>query len=269
MDLPVGLIGIGEMGLPMARNLIRAGYPVFVLDTNPEPVGILEKEGARVAGSPEEMARNARFIMVIVRTPAQVKQVILGDHGILTGARPDDAVAVMSTIDPVLMMGLAEKAGDQGVHMLDAPVSGARQRAESGDLTIMIGGSREVFETHKPVFRVMGRELYYMGGAGSGQCAKLINNLLLLIHMCAAHEAKALAESLDLDLDKLFGLIKESTGNSWIIENWDVVAAWKDQYVEGGTLDLLYKDINLTLALAESKRVPVHLSSLAKQLVRY
>ncbi len=175
----------------------------------------------------------------------------------------------MSTIDPMMAKKLAGIAKEKGADLLDAPVSGARQGAETGTLTVMVGGAEEVSKRCKPIFDVLGKNIFYLGEVGMGESAKLINNLLLLVNMSAAYEAVALGKKAGVKMDVLFDLIKVSTGNSWVIEHWDMVTSWKDKYKVGGTLDLIYKDINLTLDLGENLKVPLYLSSLAKQLVRY
>ena len=152
---------------------------------------------------------------------------------------------------------------------MDAPVSGAQQRAESGELTVMIGGPEQLYGRFRPVFEVLGSNVFHIGDVGAGQYAKLINNMLLLVNMCAAHEAVSLTRAAGMDPKVVLDLIRVSTGQSWVVDNWETVDGWKQDYQPGETLDIIYKDIDITLGLGEKKKVPLHLSALAKQLVRY
>lgn len=269
MDKGIGFIGLGEMGFPMALNLIKQGYRVYGFDASEKPMLDLKHEGGETRNSPRHAAEASDTIIVMVRTTEQAERVVIGEDGILQGASEGATILVMSTIDPIVARNMALQAQEQGVELLDCPVSGAKARAEAGTLTIMAGGSEEALEKVRPILEVMGQHIFYLGEHGTGQVAKLVNNLLLLVHMNAAYEGLALAQKGGVNIDALFDLIKVSTGNSWIIENWPLVASWKDNYEEGGTLDLIYKDINMTLALGESLKVPLHLASLAKQLGRY
>jgi len=178
-------------------------------------------------------------------------------------------VAVMSTISPVDAVEMATLAGEKGIGFMDAPVSGARQRAESGELTVMVGGQKSLYDRFLPVFEILGQNVFHVGDVGAGQYAKLINNMLLLVNMCAAHEAVSLTEAAGMDPQAVFDLVRVSTGQSWVVDNCETVAGWKENYRSGETLDLIYKDIDITLTLGEKKKVPLYLSALAKQLVRY
>jgi 2-hydroxymethylglutarate dehydrogenase len=265
----IGMIGVGEMGFPMAKNLIREGYGLSVFDVVEEPLLALEKIGAHVLDSPRAVAAASEMVIVMVRTTEQAERVIAAGDGILDGARPGTVILVMATVDPMAVRKWSQSAEEKGVTLLDAPVSGARQGAEAGTLTIMVGGPEEGFERAKPVLEVMGKNIFYLGDGGMGEIAKLLNNLLLLINMTAAYEAMSLAEKSGLRMDVLRDLIRVSTGNSWVMEHWDIVKSWKQDYRKGGTLDLIYKDIDLTLKLGEEIKVPLLLSSVAKQLGRY
>ncbi len=265
----IGVIGTGEMGLPMARNLLKAGHRVIAFNRSKESLKEIEKDGAEIAKSPKAVAQSSEIVIIMVRTTEQTVSVMLGKDGVLDGVTPESIVIIMSTIDPRVAQELSEEANKREVKVLDAPVSGAKERAEAGTLTVMVGGDQEVFEECRPILEVVGKNIFYLGDSGMGESAKLINNLLLLVHMNIAFEAMNLAQATGIKIDVLQELIKVSTGNSWIIENWDLVKSWKDNYKEGGTLDLMYKDINLTMKLGEDLKVPLHLSSLAKQLGRY
>lgn len=265
----IGFIGVGEMGLPMAKNLIRAGYNLRVYDVVEHPLRDLQAQGAEIFNSPREVAQASDTVIIMVRTTEQVKEVLTGADGVLVGAKQGSKILITATIDPLVVREMAKLGAGMGIALLDCPVSGARQGAEAGTLTIMVGGAKEAFEASRPIFEVLGKNIFYLGESGMGEVAKLTNNLLLLIHMNAAYEAVSLATKAGAKLESLFDLIKVSTGNSWVVEHWDMVTSWKENYQPGGTLDLVYKDMGMVLAFAESLKVPLHLSSLAKQLGRY
>lgn len=269
MKTKIGFIGAGEMGFPMAKRLLGAGYSLAAYDKSREPLVALQGSGANICSSLKEVAERSDVVIVMVRTTAQAESVLEAEQGVFEGAHPGLTILLMSTIDPMVVKRLEGVAKGKGVALLDAPVSGARQGAEAGTLTIMIGGDEKIYTKLKPIFEVLGKNIFYLGDVGMGESAKLINNLLLLVNMSGVYEAVSLGKKVGLRMDVLFDLIKVSTGNSWVVENWDKVASWKENYKVGGTLDLIYKDIGMTLDLGENAKVPLHLSSLAKQLVRY
>lgn len=266
MEKTIGFIGLGEMGLPMAKNLIKAGYGLNIFDMNKKPLLELEKLGARVLPSSREVAQASRIVIIMVRSPDQVREVIAGKEGLLAGVAPSTIILIMSTIDSGTAQEMSRLAAEKEVVVLDCPVSGGSPGAEAGTLTIMAGGPEEVLKSCRPMLEVMGKNIFYLGGIGMGESAKLINNLLLTIYMSAAYEAVALAKKAGVKMDVLFDLLKTSTGNSWIIQHWDMVNSWKENYVEGNSLDLLYKDIKLALAMGESLKVPLPISGLCNQL---
>ncbi|WP_299977986.1 NAD(P)-dependent oxidoreductase [Desulfobacula sp.] len=269
MEKAIGFIGLGEMGYPMAKNLINAGYKLNVYDIDKKSLRQIEKIGAQVAKSPMDVAACSEMVIIAVRTTSQVEQIIKGEKGVLANTGQLETIIVVSTIDPLIACDLAEQSEKKGLIFLDAPISGGKERAGTGDLTIMVGGSESGFQKYKKIFDVLGSHTFYLGDSGMGQYAKLINNMLLLVNMCAVHEAKNLANKVGLKSDTLFDLLKVSTGDSWVVNNWQIVRSWKEDYQKGGTLDLLYKDIDMTLSVAEIHEIPMFLSSLAKQLVRY
>lgn len=174
----IGVIGVGEMGFPMARNLIKAGYDLFVFDVSQDPLVKLKEEGANIVTSPKAAAQSADVILTLVRTTEQTVSVVDGAEGILKAEKPGSIVIVMSTVDPAVCQDLAKKVEAAGADFLDAAVSGAVIGAEAGTLTIMVGGKANVLEKVKPVFEVLGKNVFHLGPHGSGQAAKLINNML-------------------------------------------------------------------------------------------
>jgi 3-hydroxyisobutyrate dehydrogenase-like beta-hydroxyacid dehydrogenase len=172
----VGFIGLGNMGRPMALNLVTHGFSLVVHDIDPAKVEPLRERGAKVADSPEQVAAATARTIVMVETTAQAETVIAGDHGIIRTATPGHVVISMSTIDPFVARRLGADLSARGVPMLDAPVSGGTVRAASGELSIIAGGATETFEACRDLFQAMGGKLFHVGALGQGLAMKLVNN---------------------------------------------------------------------------------------------
>jgi 2-hydroxy-3-oxopropionate reductase len=215
MTLNVGFIGLGIMGTPMALNLVRGGFPLWVYDRRAEAAAPLVAAGAYACVSPEEVARAADMTFIMVSDTREVEQVILGPEGVVVGARPGAAVVVMSTLSPVSARTLAERLSVQGVEMLDAPVSGGEPEAASGALTIMAGGKPEVFSLVKPLFERLGTNIVHVGPNGAGQLAKACNQILVTLALEGVAEAFAFARKSGVDplrvRDALLGGFAAST----------------------------------------------------------
>ena len=272
MEKRIGFIGIGEMGFPMVRNLLKAGYKVNVYDSREEPLLEIKKYGAVIARSPKEVALSSKTIICMVRTADQLVAVFSGKEGILDGANPDAIVIIMSTVEPRVVQELSGLAKVKGIKVLDAPVSGARQGAEQATLTIMAGGPRSTYEECRPLFEALGKNIFYFGDIGMGEVAKLANNHLVLVNMLAVYEAFNLAQVAGVKMDVLVEMIKVSTGNSWVIEHWDLVKSWKEDSQRvplPGTkfrdIKTLYKDIQIMLNCARDLNVPLQLAGLSSQ----
>ncbi|MFH1080832.1 MAG: NAD(P)-dependent oxidoreductase [Pseudomonadota bacterium] len=268
----IGFIGLGEMGSPMAKNLVKSGYTLFVFDIRKEAADELVKVGAKACASPGEVGKSADVIFVMARDTEQVESIVLGDKGFLESCRPGSCIVISATINPLAVQKIAALAEKKKVEVVDAPVSGGRQGAEAGTLTIMAGGNEATFNKIRTVLEKVGKSIFYLGGCGMGEVAKLANNLLLLINMNAAFEAVKLAQNAGLSLDALMQIVKPSTGGSWVMEHWDMVTSWKENYKPDGpetTIDLIYKDFQLAYSLAKDLKTPLFLSALASQLGRY
>lgn len=273
MKKRIGFIGLGEMGYPMALNLLNAGYRLSAYDSRREPLLEIEKHGAIIARSPKEVAQSSDIVICMVLTASQVVSVFRGEEGALEGANPGMTFLIMSTIEPRIVQELSELASVKGINILDAPVSGAKRGAEEGTLSIIVGGPKAVFEECRPVFDALGKNIFYVGDIGMGEAAKLINNHLVLVNMLAVYEAMNLAQAAGVKTDVLLELIKKSTGNSWVIENWDLVKSWKETprldrttQITFKDIKTLYKDIQITLNFARDLNVPLQLAGLSSQL---
>src|SRR2546430_4568733 len=185
----VGFIGLGNMGRPMALNLVKRGFSLVVHDIDPTKVAPLRDGGAKVVASPEQVAAAGERTIVMVETTAQAESVIAGERGIVKSAPRGHIVVCMSTIDPFALRRLAEQLVARGVATLDAPVSGGTERASSGELSIIAGGDPATFEACRDLFAAMGTKLFHVGALGQGLAMKLVNNMLIQVNRVAVAEA--------------------------------------------------------------------------------
>jgi 3-hydroxyisobutyrate dehydrogenase len=241
----VGIIGLGEMGLPMARNLRSAGFGVVGLDVNEAAREAARAAGVQVVETPAEVGRGAtRAVLCIVRDLAQTEGVLFGDRGVISSGRRGLGIVIMSTLSPASMRTVAERAGQAGFVVLDAPVSGARSGAEAGTLTIMASGPRTLYESCLPYFSAMGKNVFHLGDApGAGQAAKLANNLMLAAAMVGCAEGLRFGARHGIPEERLLELLRVSTGNGWVVQHWEDVRRWWSEYRPGTTLDIVEKDL--------------------------
>jgi 3-hydroxyisobutyrate dehydrogenase len=258
----VGFVGLGNMGGPMARNLLRAGIPLVVHDIDPRKVQALSEAGAAVAATPQAVARESTRCICMVETTAQAEEVI---GGFAAGARPGHAVICMSTIDPFALRRMGEALAAQGVGLLDAPVSGGTTGAEAGTLTVIAGGAPEAFAACEDLFRAMGRNVFHVGALGDGLAMKLINNMLLQVTTVAVAEAMVLGAKAGLDLQRLYEVVSVSTGRSNALERSGPRMIARD-FSPSGTTDISFKDQELETAFAKALGVPMLLANVTQQV---
>jgi len=264
----VGVIGLGEMGLPMAANLAARGFEVVGYDIRPAAIEALEASGGRRAGSVGAASHGQDAIVVMVRTPPQAEEVVLGPGGVLHGARADAIVIVMSTIGVAAMRRLGTAARERGLALLDAPVSGGRARAEAGTLTIIVGGSIQHLARARPVLGAMGSQIEHVGDVGAGTAVKMANQVLLTISLLAAREVADLAAAQGVRAERVWEVLRTCTGTTWAVENWSTVAGWLRDYRPGSSLDILVKDTALALELARDLGLPARLVPLSAQMIQ-
>lgn len=210
MTRAVGFIGLGQIGRPMAARLVGWPAGLWVYDVDDTATAELERQAAKVAANPREVAEHADQISVMVRDDAQVRAVLCDADGVLAGARPGAVVAIHSTIDQDTARDLAERASSVGVHVLDAPVSGGAVGAQQGRLAVLVGGDDEAFEASRPVLERMGELVAHVGPVGAGTAAKLARNLLHFIAFAASTEASRLAEAAGVDLLTLGKVVRHT-----------------------------------------------------------
>jgi 3-hydroxyisobutyrate dehydrogenase-like beta-hydroxyacid dehydrogenase len=261
----VGFIGLGNMGGPMAQNLVKHGFSLVVHDIDQTKVDPLRARGATVAGSPEQVTAGAERTIVMVETTAQAESVIAGERGVIRSAKPGHIVICMSTIDPFAAKRLGEQLGARGVAMLDAPVSGGTVRAASGELSVIVGGPVETFEACGDVFKAMGTNIFHVGGLGQGLAMKLVNNMLGQVARVAIAEALIMGVKAGLDPQTIYDVVRVSTGTSHAFET-GVPRVLARDFAPGGTIDITYKDQELETAFAKQLGVPLMLANVTQQL---
>jgi len=261
----VGVIGLGKMGKPMTRNLLKAGFPVTVHNRSAASTQELVGEGAVDGGSPKGVAEAADVVITSLPDPAAVRDVYLGADGLVASAKANQLFIDTSTIDPGLSRELAEKFASREAAFLDAPVSGGVAGAEAGSLTIMAGGSAEAFEKAAPVLQVIGEKLHLVGASGAGTVVKLANQLLVGINMAAVAEALVLGVKAGADPAKMLEVLSTSFGSSRMLDRG--VPLIMDRNFAGGTpVDLIRKDLGLIDDLANELGVPLSTGNQARSV---
>ena len=274
--MKLGFIGLGNMGAPMARNLLKAGHDLTVFDVVQANVDALVKAGeghAKSANTPAAVLESGVDAVITMLPAAQhVKSVYLGEQGILSANVVGVVLIDSSTIDPMSARDVAKAAAQKGALMLDAPVSGGTGGAEAGTLTFMVGVEEALYERMKSLLACMGKNIVYCGGAGNGQVAKVANNMLLGISMIGTAEAMSLGVSLGMDPKVLAGIINTSSGRCWSSDTYNPYPGVLENvpasrgYSGGFGADLMLKDLGLATEAAKLAKQPVPLGSLAQQI---
>ncbi|MFP3357315.1 2-hydroxy-3-oxopropionate reductase [Planococcus sp. SIMBA_143] len=259
MNKTIGFIGLGIMGKPMSLNLLKAGYQVSVNDLNTEAVDTLIRAGAQFA-TPAEMGATCDVVITMLPASHHVKQVVLGDNGILTNATPGTVIIDMSSISPVASVEIANEAAKRGVDMIDAPVSGGEPKAIDGTLAIMAGGKESVFESVKDVFECVGSDIVLVGDNGSGVTAKLANQIIVNLNIAAMSEALVLAAKAGIDVEKMYQAIRGGLAGSAVLDA-KVPLILDRNFVAGGRIDINLKDMTNVMETAHEIGVPLPLSS--------
>ena len=260
----VGFIGLGLMGKPMARNILRAGFPLTVHNRSRGKVDELASTGAAPADGPAEVARSSDVIITCLPGPADVRSVCLEQGGVLEGAKTGSVIIEMSTIDVETHKEVAAAAGERGIDYLDAPISGGTTGAESGTLSIMIGGESQVLERVRPVLAAMGENIYHCGQLGAGAVVKLANNLMVAINSQGIYEGLVLGAKAGVDPALLFEVVANSSASSrqLLAQGPSIL---RREFDPGFMINLMLKDIRLALDLGHSAGVRLLNGSVAAQ----
>lgn len=269
----IGFIGLGHMGNPMVKNLLKNNYRVSVFDLNEEALQALGKEGAVVVESPAEIAKNSDVVITMLQTGDQVAQCCLGAGGVFAYLNKPDALFIdSSSIDVEESRKLHAQASSQNIAMVDAPVSGGVGAATAGTLTFMVGGEAAHFERAQPILSAMGKNIIHAGPAGTGAAAKICNNMILAISMIGVSEAFVLADKLGLKAEKLYKISSTASGQCWSLTSYcpapnvmpDVPSS--NDYKAGFTANMMLKDLKLSQKAADSSGATTPLGKHAKKL---
>jgi len=267
----VAFIGLGTMGLPMARSLLAAGHELIVVDADPGRAALL---GAPVAATPAEAAGASDVALLSLPSPAAVEEVVLGSAGLRTGAARGYAVVDMSTGPPALARTLAAVLGRAGIDSLDAPVSGGPAGAAAASLTVMVGGTGEAFAAQRSLLEALGTLVVHVGPAGAGQAVKLCNNLVAGATMVVIAEACAVAEREGIDPSVLYDLLTRSTGDSRVLRTRFPIGGISPEHPASRgyeplfSLDLMAKDLGLALGLADAHGVEAPVGTTSRDRYR-
>ena len=259
-----GYVGLGHLGAPLAGNLLREGFALTVHDRNRKAAEPLLAKGANWADSPKAVAERSDAVITCLPSPKVSEQVLTAGDGILAGLPPGGTWIEMSTLGRDEILRLAAKAAEKGIATLESPVTGGVHRAAAGEITVLAGGDKALFETHRPALEAMGGEIFHMGPLGSAAVIKVITNMLAFIHLVAAGEALMLAKRGGLDLAQAFHAIKASSGTSFVHETESQLVL-NGSYNINFTMDLAVKDLGFALGFGRDFGVPLDLASLTMQ----
>ncbi len=268
----IGFIGLGNMGLPMARNLLRAGETVRAYDLDEAALAAAREAGAQTCETVAQAARDSDFVITALPAARHVRDVYLGADGVLAAAEQGALAIDCSTIDVETARDVAAAAGRAGVAMLDAPMSGGVGGAEAGTLTFMVGGAEAAFARGRPVLEAMGRNIFHAGPAGAGAAAKICNNMMLAIQMIAVSEGFNLAEKLGLEAQKLYEISSTATARCWSLNAYCPApgpapdAPSNRDYRPGFATDLMLKDLRIAMQAAQQAGAVTPMGAQAAQI---
>ena len=266
MSRNVGVIGLGAMGLGVARSLLRAGFRVHACDVRGPVLQGFAAEGGIACANPADLGAQCEVVITLVVNAAQTEAVLFGEHGAVPSMKPGGVVIASSTVPPEFAVALAQRVEAAGLQMLDAPVSGGAARAAAGEMTMMTSGPATVYEACEDVLAAIAAKVYRLGTAhGIGSKVKIINQLLAGVHIAVAAEAMALGLREGVDSEALYEVITHSAGNSWMFEN-RVPHILKGDYTPLSAVDIFVKDLGLVLDTARRTKFPLPLSAAAHQM---
>ncbi len=263
----IGFIGLGIMGCPMAKNLLKKGYSLTVYDIVSEKVDDLVEAGAKAGSSNKDVAEKSEIIITMLPNSPEVKEAVLGKNGVLDGARPGTILIDMSSIAPLASKEVAERAKEKKVVMLDAPVSGGEPKAVEGTLAIMVGGPAETFEEVKDILSVMGASVTRVGEIGSGNTTKLANQIIVALNIAAMSEAMVLATKAGVDPKNVFEAIRGGLAGSTVLDA-KMPLALEGNFKPGFRIELHIKDLANALDTAHAVGVPLPLSSVVMEVLQ-
>ena len=263
----IGFIGLGLMGSGMSMNLLKAGFPVTVWNRTKSKMEPLIEAGAAMAGSPRQVAEASEIVVTIVTDSPDVEEVLLGQDGVVHGAKPGTIVIDMSTISPSVTRKVAEELGKKGVRMLDAPVSGGDIGARNGTLSIMVGGDAEVYNECMPLFEAMGKTITHVGPQGAGQIVKACNQILVGMNMLGVAEALLFAKKAGADLEKCHAAVSGGAAGSWQLTN-NGAKILRGDLEPGFKVKDYLKDLRIIMETAAEVKMPLPGTAIVQQMYR-
>ena len=262
----IGFIGVGIMGEPMSKNLIDSGYKLLVYDINKEALNEVVEYGAKKGNSPKSVAENSDIIITMLPNSPHVKNVVLGENGVIEGVRRGQILIDMSSIAPLVSQGVAKELEKKGVEMLDAPVSGGQEKAQSGNLAIMVGGKDEVFRQCKPILEIMGKPVL-VGDIGAGQTTKLVNQVIVAINIAAVAEGLIFGKKAGVDPERIFEAIKGGLAGSQCLTD-KAPRMFKSNYDPGFRIKLHVKDLTNVLETSRELHTAMPLSAQVMEMMQ-
>ena len=263
----IGFIGLGSLGEGLCNSLVQAGYPVTVNDLNKTLASRLLAAGARWADSTADACRDADVVITVLPSPAVSRKVVEGPGGVFEHLRSGGTWIEMSTTDMEDLLRLAEVVKSKGISVLECPVTGGVHLANSGEITVLVGGEENTFKKVQDILGTMGGEIIYLGKMGNASVVKVVTNMLAFIHLIAAGEAMMLPAKYGVDPDATYRAIRASSGNSFVHETESKLVL-SGSYNVKFTMDLACKDLGLVNGIAEKLGVPLELGSMAQQIFR-
>ena len=265
--MKIGFIGLGIMGKPMAKNLIKAGYELVVLDLNKPAVEELKALGADTGVSSADVASKSDVVITMLPNSPQVKEVVLGAGGVIEGAKPGTVVIDMSSIAPISSREIYAALKEKGVELLDAPVSGGEPKAIEGTLSVMVGGCKEVFDKNYDIMKAMAGSVVYVGESGAGNIAKLCNQIVVAINISAVSEALVLAKKAGVDPDLVYQAIRGGLAGSTVMDAKAPMMMDRN-FKPGFRIDLHIKDINNVIETSHQVGVPLPLTAQVMEIMQ-
>ena len=265
--MKIGFIGLGIMGKPMSKNLLKAGYELVVNDINKAAVDELVAAGAKSAATPKEVAAQVDVVVTMLPNSPHVKTVVLGENGVIEGAKKGTIVADMSSIAPLVSREVAQKLAEKGVEMLDAPVSGGEPKAIDGTISVMVGGKQEIFDKVYPVLKAMAGSVVRTGDVGAGNITKLANQIIVAINIAAVSEALTLASKAGVEPELVYQAIRGGLAGSTVLDAKAPMMMDRN-FKPGFRINLHIKDLNNVLETSHGVGVPLPLTAAVMEMMQ-
>lgn len=265
--MKIGFIGLGIMGKPMSKNLLKAGYDLVVCDVVKAAVDEVVAAGAQAAATPKAVAEQADIIITMLPNSPHVKQVVLGENGVIEGAKKGSVLVDMSSIAPLVSREVAGKLAEKGIDMLDAPVSGGEPKAIDGSLSVMVGGKKEVFDKCYPIMKTMAGSVVLVGDVGAGNVTKLANQIIVAINIAAMSEALVLASKAGVEPDLVYQAIRGGLAGSTVLDA-KAPLVMERKFEPGFRINLHIKDLNNVLETSHEVGVPLPLTAAVMEMMQ-